>query len=182
VNFVSNITRPAGDPKVIATGSSSLGASDRLARALGWSSFGLGLMELVAPRRLTRALGMEGQENLVRLYGAREIGAGMLTLSLGKEVGLWSRVAGDTLDIATLALALRADNPKRRNAGIALVMVIAVTVLDVLGAQAVPVRHSRKHNPVRSYSDRSGFPQGLEVARKIGREAGGVQHYGLRPT
>jgi hypothetical protein len=170
VKFISNITRPPGDPKVIATGPSSLGAPDRLARALGWFSFGLGLVELLAPRRLTRALGMEGQENLVRLYGAREIGAGILTLSLEKEVGLWSRIAGDALDLATLAPALRRDNPKRQNAEIVLVMVLGVTLLDVVGALGVPARHSRKNNPVRSYSDRSGFPQGLDRARAAARD------------
>ena len=76
MKFISNITRPSGDPQVITTGPSSLSAHDRLARVLGWFSFGLGLVELLAPRRLTHALGMEGQENLVRLYGAREIGSG----------------------------------------------------------------------------------------------------------
>jgi hypothetical protein len=172
VNFISNITRPAGDPKVIATGPSSLGASDRLARALGWLSFGLGLVELLAPRRLTRALGMEGRENLVRLYGAREIGAGMLTLSLDKEIGLLSRMAGDALDLATLAPALRRDNPKRRNAEIALVMVFGVALLDVVGARAVPVRHNRRNKSLPNYSDRSGFPQGLDKARTAAWDKG----------
>jgi hypothetical protein len=172
VKFISNITRPSGDPQVITTGPSSLSAHDRLARVLGWFSFGLGLVELLAPRRLTHALGMEGQENLVRLYGAREIGAGMLTLSLDKEVGLWSRIAGDALDLVSLAPALRRDNPKRRNAEIALVMVLGVTLLDVVGARGVPVRHSRNNKPLAKYSDRSGFPQGLDKARAAARNKG----------
>src|SRR3954468_20552097 len=119
---VSNMTRAQGDPKVISTGPSSFGASDRLARNLGWFSFGLGALEIFAPERITRALGMEGQESLVRAYGFREVAAGMLSLSVEKKAGLWSRVAGDALDLATLMVGLRADNPKRGNVAMALVM------------------------------------------------------------
>jgi len=51
---------------------------------------------------VTRALGMEGHEGLVRAYGAREVSAGMLALFTERSLGLWSRVAGDALDIATV--------------------------------------------------------------------------------
>src|SRR5437763_8919891 len=119
---MSNIARSKGDPKVLSSGPGSLDATDRLARALGWFSIGLGLAELLAPRALTRALGMEGSEALVRAYGMREIGAGIMTLSPDKGLGLQSRVAGDALDIATLLAGLRGDNPKRDNVAIALAM------------------------------------------------------------
>jgi hypothetical protein len=59
---ISNIVRSRGDPKVIETGPSSFGASDRMARNLGWFSIGLGALELLLPERVTRTLGMEGQE------------------------------------------------------------------------------------------------------------------------
>src|SRR3954454_21665768 len=113
MNQIANIARSKGDPKVISTGPSSFGASERMARNLGWFSLGLGAMEILAPGRITRALGMEGQEALVRAYGFREVAAGMLSLSIEKRAGLWSRVAGDGLDIATLAAAFRDDNPKK---------------------------------------------------------------------
>ena len=170
LSSLSNITRSEGDPKVVSTGPSSLGASDRLARALGWFSIGLGLAEVLAPRTLTRALGMEGQEGLVRAYGVREIGAGLLSLSPDKQSGLWSRVAGDALDIATLMTALRPDNPKRDNVGIALAAVIGVTLLDVVGSAGVTARHTRIGNRQRDYRDRSGFPQGLAKARGAARD------------
>lgn len=78
---ISNIARSKGDPKVLHSGPSSLGAADRLAKALGWNSIGLGVAELVAPERFTRALGMEGKEGLVRAYGVRELGHGIVSLS-----------------------------------------------------------------------------------------------------
>lgn len=171
MNYISNITRSPGDPKVLQSGPSSLRTPDYSARALGWFSYGLGLAELAAPRYFTRALGMEGSEALVRAYGARELASGMLTLSLEKDLGLWSRVAGDALDIATVFTALRPSNPKRGNAVLALVMLAGITAMDVMSAQAIMARHMRKGGVSRrQLHDRSGFPQGLEKARGAARQ------------
>lgn len=164
MRMLSNITRTPGDPQVIETGPSSLAAVDRLGRALGWFSIGLGVAELVAPRRFTRALRMRGHEGLVRAYGAREIGAGVLSLSVDRNVGLWGRVAGDGLDAATLLTAWRSGNPKRGNVGVALAMVLGIAALDLMAAQGSAARHARGRHS-RDYSDRSGFPQGLAQAR-----------------
>src|SRR5690349_14311617 len=168
--YLSNIARSEGDPKVLRSGPSSLGASDRLGRALGWFSIGLGLAELLAPRRITRALGIEGQEGLVRAYGVREVSSGLLSLSVEKQAGLWSRVAGDGIDLVTLVTALRSNNPKRDNVGLALVMVLGMTLIDMLGAGSTSVRHSRTRGSVRDYRNRSGFPQGVEEARGMARD------------
>lgn len=106
-----------------------------MARGLGWFSIGFGTAELAATESLAEALGMEGKEDLIRLYGAREIGSGVACLGMTPPTGaVWSRVAGDLLDIATLAPYLSDDNPKRRNVGIALAAVVGVTILDVLTA------------------------------------------------
>jgi len=175
MSVVSNIARSAGDPKVVSTGPSSMGASDQLAKALGWFSVGLGLAELVAPHVITNALGMQGKEGLVRSYGAREIASGLLSLSPDKQAGLWSRVAGDGLDLATLMSGLRADNPKRDNVATAITMVLGITLLDIVGAQASTVRHTRRGQR-RMYSDRSGFPQGVAAARGAAAKALQARH------
>jgi hypothetical protein len=176
ITRISNIARYEGDPRILRAGPSARGGADELARALGWFSIGLGLAELLAPRRFTRALGMEGSEGLVRAYGLREIGSGVLSLSVDRGPGLWSRVAGDAIDLATLATAFRPDNPKRDNVGLALAAVVGVTLLDLLGAQGVAARHHRRPaaggagDRWRRYRDRSGFPQGVEKARGAARE------------
>lgn len=164
--FFSNITRPEGDPKVIDTGPSSFSSSDRLARNLGWFSIGLGIVELLAARKVTSALGMQGNENLVRAFGTREIASGVITLSVDKQAGLASRIAGDALDITALASAMRPDNRKRDNAAVALLMVAGVTFLDIIAMGATTVRHTPKRGQARDYGDRSGFPRGLEAARR----------------
>ena len=170
ISRLSDITRSKGDPKVLRTGPSSLSSADRLARGLGWFSIGLGLTELLAPRAITRTLGLQGQEGLVRAFGVRELGHGMLSLSVDKQAGLWSRVAGDVLDSATVLPALSPGNRKRGNAELAFVMLLGVTVLDILGAQGVSVRHRRQRGRSRSYADRSGFPQGVGRARGAARQ------------
>src|SRR3954467_4892620 len=167
VEKFSNVARAQRDPRVISTGPSSFGASDRMARNLGWFSLALGALEIFAPERITRALGMEGQENLVRAYGFREVAAGMLSLSVEKKAGLWSRVAGDGLDIATLMPALRDDNPKKGNVAIALMMVAGITLLDIVAARQVGARHARQNGPRRMYYERTGYPKGLAASRGI---------------
>jgi hypothetical protein len=164
---VSNIARSHGDPKVISTGPSSFGASDRMARNLGWFSLGLGALEILAPERITRALGMRGQESLVRAYGFREVASGMLTLSIEKKAGLWSRVAGDGLDIATLVANLRDDNPKKSNVAFGVMMVAGVTLLDIATANEVSARHARQPGSRRMYHDRTGFPKGAAASRGV---------------
>jgi hypothetical protein len=169
-DLTSKIARSEGDPKVVSAGPSSLGTSDWLGRALGWFSFGLGLAELLAPRQIARALGMEGKEALIRAYGVREIGAGILCLSIDTQSGLWSRVAGDGIDIATLLTGMRTGNPKRDNVMLALAVVLGVTALDVVAAQATTSRHRRNGAGPRSYSDRSGYPKGIESSRGAAKD------------
>lgn len=169
MSYVSNLVRSEGDPKVLSSGPSSLPTADRLGRALGWFSLGLGLTELIAPRALTRALGLDGHEALVRAYGAGEIGAGIVSLSTERSLGLWGRVAGDALDIATVMLAVGRNNPKRHNARVALTVLAGVALIDLVAAQAVTARHSRRPAE-RSYGDRSGFPKGAEAARGAARD------------
>lgn len=139
---------------------------DRAARLLGWFSLGLGLAELVAPKRITEAIGLEGKEGLVRAYGAREVAAGMTSLAVEADVGVWSRVAGDLVDIGTIAYAMRdADDRQKRNAGYALAAVVGITLLDAFVASQLTRQRSRSRGETRDYSDRSGFPGGVAQAR-----------------
>jgi hypothetical protein len=167
---VTNIARSEGDPKIIRSGPSSLRAVDRLGKGLGWFSIALGVAELVAPKRITRALGMEGKEAIVRAYGARELASGILSLSPDKQIGLWSRVAGDGLDAAALMTGLRDDNPKKQNVEIAMLMIAGITLLDIACAQGITARHSRNNGGRRMYHDRSGFPKGVQAARGAAKD------------
>lgn len=169
--FAQNARSP-GDPRVVSSGPSSRTATDSVGNLLGWFSLALGAVELAAPHVLTRWLGMRGQEGLVRAYGAREIAAGMASLSIDRQLGLWSRVGGDALDIATLISAYDDRNPRKQNVGIAIAALAGIALLDLISASAVTATHSRsaKHSTrkgtPKDFSERSGWPQGLEAARQ----------------
>ena len=143
----------------------------QLAQQLGWFSIALGAAELLATRRLTRALGMHGQEKLVRAYGVREIvkGIGILT-SPNPAPWMWSRVAGDALDLGTMAVAYPHSN-RRGTLAFAMVNVAAVTALDLLCAQELSATIERQDAPTRDYSARSGFPLGIEASHGAAKDA-----------
>jgi len=168
---MSDVTRSPGDPKVIETGPSSIKPADRFGRALGWFSIGLGLTELLAAPRLTKALGAEGREGFVRAMGARELVHGVLCLSVNNDYGAWTRVAGDMVDLAGLAAIYRDDNPKKGNVGMAIAAIIGCTVADLAAAQSIRSLHRRK-GPVRDYGDRTGFPKGRDYSQ--GKASGRV--------
>lgn len=167
-NF-TQISRSRGDPRVQHKGPSSRTAPDRLSKALGWFSIGLGVAEVLVPGRIARALGLGPMKGLVRAYGFRELAAAVPTLSVDKPLGLASRIAGDALDLGTLALALRPDNPKRGNAAIATALVVGITVLDIVAYLGVKAVHRRGPSARRDYSDRSGFPRGAQASRALAR-------------
>lgn len=141
-------------------------ATDTLARGLGIFSIALGIAEIAAPRTLARALGMKGQEGLIAGYGLREIAAGIgILASKDPTPWIWGRVAGDGLDLATLATALEGRNPQKKNVGIAMAAVAGVTALDVYCAQALSRESPHPLPPLQDYSDRTGFPHGVERSR-----------------
>jgi len=162
---ISNIVRSKGDPKIVQGGPSLKGPQDQLARALGWFSIGLGVVELFAPRRVTETLGMEGHETMVRAFGLREIVAGIMSLSVDKNAGLWARVGGDGLDAAALLSGLTADNPKKGNVALALLMVGGIAILDYRAAQDTKPRRPPPNTRRKLYPNRSGFPKGLAAVK-----------------
>jgi hypothetical protein len=167
---LTDIARSPGDPEIQQSGPSSSSASDRLARGLGWFSLALGAVELMAPGYITRTLGLNGKETLVRAYGARELAAGVPTLSVDSQAGLASRIAGDVMDIATLLPALGRHNPRRVNAFLALVAVGTVTALDCIALGGKSRVHSRDRGRTEDYSDRSGLPRGIAASRGLARQ------------
>ncbi len=108
----------------------------KIGRFLGWFSVGLGLTEVFKAYGLARSLGMVGKAGLLRLFGVREIVAG-IGLLFGSRLSpwLWFRVAGDALDLLTLASGLSPNNPKKKTVLAALGGVVGITLLDLACAQ-----------------------------------------------
>jgi hypothetical protein len=143
---------------------------DRIAKNLGYLSIALGLAELVAPKAICNAIGISGLDAIVRAYGAREIATGVAILtSHNPEPWIWARVAGDMADVATVATGLKKGNGKTDNNMLALSALAAVTVIDVVCASALGAEKGGRKTAITDYSDRTGFPGGLEAARGAAR-------------
>src|SRR3954447_15429151 len=149
----------------------SQSSHDKLAKTLGYFSIALGATELLAPRALCRAIGLNGLEPVVRAYGAREIATGVAILtSHDPAPWIWARVAGDMADIATVATGLQQDNPRKENSGLALAALAAVTLLDIACATGLSGEKGGLKTAVTDHSNRSGFPGGLGAAKGAARD------------
>ena len=137
-----------------------------VARGLGWFSIGLGVVQLLAPRQVSRFIGIQGiqgNEGMIRACGVREIitGVGILMTDNPKP-WIYGRVGGDALDLACLGWSVeRGREPV--NAAIALGAVAGVTAVDIGCAKALEAERTLVTE--WDYSDRSGFPAGAEQAR-----------------
>src|SRR5438874_6792718 len=130
----------------------------RLTNFLGWFSIGLGVTELIAPGALGNLIGVRSRpktRTVMRLYGLREIAAGIGILTQPRPAGwLWARVAGDGADLSSLAAALRSRRNDKGRVSFAMASVIGVTAADVYCAQQLSARNgsgaSKSTSVVRS--------------------------------
>jgi uncharacterized membrane protein len=111
--------------------------TERLTRALGWFSLGLGLAPIGVPERLSRQVGLDDSRTattVLRAVGAREFvhASGLL---LRHPLWVWTRVAGDAMDIAMLVTALsHRQGWRRRRTALATAAIVGITLTDVYAA------------------------------------------------
>lgn len=111
--------------------------SGELSRGLGWFSIALGAAELLAPRQVAQAIGVnDDHASLLRLMGVREIASGVgLLMQPNNPAWLQARVAGDALDLALLGAAMSGTYADRSKIAGAAITVAGVTALDVMAAR-----------------------------------------------
>lgn len=114
------------------------GSGEPLAQGLGWFSLALGVPQVVAPRVFSRLIGArsEGAKLPVRLVGIRELAAGAGILTQARPAGfIWSRLAGDAMDVGLLLAAMRSSEARRGRLAAATAAVAGVAVLDAISAR-----------------------------------------------
>ncbi len=121
--------RPRTDGRRIA------GSAKKRALGLGLFSLGLGSAEILAPRAVSRLIGMRptrrARATLVA-FGLREIAAGLGILARAQSpVWMWARVAGDVADMSALGRVLLWPRSDRGRTLLSLGSVLGVTLLDV---------------------------------------------------
>lgn len=131
-----------GERKTQQNGSGQSGplniSAEQLARGLGWFSIGLGLAEVLAPSVINKISGGRGRNTgFIRLFGLREIASGIAIFAQGKRpaAAVWSRVAGDALDLAALAAAFASPDTNKGRVAFATANVMTVAALDVICAR-----------------------------------------------
>ena len=117
---------------------------ESLADFLGVFSIGLGLAQVLAPETMSKICGIddaEGNKPVMRALGMREISHGVAVLSKQQpEKAMWSRVAGDALDLALLGKVMANPDNHRGRALFATANVLAVTALDVMAARQLSMQ------------------------------------------
>lgn len=123
-----------------------------LSRGLGWFSIALGLTELAIPRLLAKAIGIDPGGRtaaMLRAMGAREIAAGVAVLLQPQHpLPLWTRVAGDAVDLALLGYAARAKRTSTPRIAGAIAAVAGVTALDIFAGRRTQLARAQARRPV----------------------------------
>ena len=121
----------------------------KLSTGLGVFSLVLGAAQLLAFRKITRALEADGHEGLVKGFGVREVATGVGILAQpAASTGIWSRVAGDAMDLAALGFAA-SNAPRNKTVWGSVAFVVATTAVDVVTALGLD-RQTGKMAPTRN--------------------------------
>lgn len=94
---------------------------------------------MVAPGAVANLIGVRRSpktRTLLRIYGGRELAAGIGILAQRRPAGwLWARVGGDAVDLSSLASAMRSRGNERTRLALSMASVAGVTAADVYCAQ-----------------------------------------------
>ena len=112
---------------------------------LGYFSIALGLLEVAAPGRLARFLGVDNDaaRKTIFGFGIRELVAGgMLLRGPAVSTNVWNRVIGDVIDAGSLGVAATRSN---RKGALALAggIVLGAFIADLLTARALDRKTGR---------------------------------------
>lgn len=133
-----------------------------LTRGLAAFSIGLGIAQLLAPRKLAELIGInDDHDDLMRMLGARELASGLGIMQGKPGHFLAARVAGEFMDLGLLAAALRHPRNDRKKLMVAIGAVTAVTALDVVACLMQNQDHSEPGWRVR---DPAGYEGAISKA------------------
>ncbi|WP_075511859.1 SRPBCC family protein [Mycobacterium ostraviense] len=177
-------------------------ATATLARGLGGASLGLGLAEVLAPGKVAVLVGVADTDRsraVIRALGIRECGHAAALL-LGSPKLVWTRVAGDALDIALFgAGVLSRGRGARARSAVAAVALTGIAGADFYAAvraardgchrhgngtkhrslrAAVTVRRSPE-DVYRFWSDLEKLPSFMHHLRSVTARDGGRSHWAV---
>lgn len=136
---------------------------------LAWFSLALGVTQLLAPDTLMRLLGVRPSRqsrSAMQAIGMREVASGLGLMSRSKQTPwLWSRVAGDVMDLSLLGAGVGRRADDRVRATRAMFAVGGVAALDLYAA-------ARSQRSVKQRLAADGFaPQEETVSGPLAYES-----------
>lgn len=143
---------------------------ERIIKGLGWFSIGLGLVHLLAPRAVARATGMpEKRIGLMRMVGMRELASGFGILSRRQPaMWLWTRVAGDAMDLTILGLNAASPDARKSRVSAASLAVAGVAVLDVMTSMQQTQKSGMGSGMLSNLRDKAGALTGAAAEAAAG--------------
>jgi uncharacterized membrane protein len=120
--------------------------SRRIGAAIAIGSIGLGIAEILAPRLLSRVIGIRqtaATSTVMRVCGVREIvvGLGML-VQPQRALWAWARVAEDALDVALLYSMTQSRGNNRALVSASMALTTGALALDALRAVQLNAQNS----------------------------------------
>ena len=104
----------------------------RMAPGIGWFSIALGVLLLVTPKGVSRALGIDNRVTVLRVIGVREIVVGVGILRQPDPAPWqWGRVIGDIMDVTLMLLGVATGVFNRSRANPGTVGLLGATALDL---------------------------------------------------
>lgn len=108
-------------------------STEKLVKGLGAASFGLGLSEVLGAGKVAEMAGIDNSRRaraVIRVLGLRELGHAA-ALTFGPRQLVWTRVAGDGIDLALLRKGMTQGNGSRRRGTVSTAGLAAIAAADI---------------------------------------------------
>lgn len=131
------------------TNPSFMNTKTALVKGLGGASLGLGLSEVLAPAKVAALAGVDANGRtrpVIRALGLRECGHAAALL-FGPSKLVWTRVAGDALDLALLGVgAANQNGARRRRTAVSAAALVGIAAADLYAALRTTGNRGRHAN------------------------------------
>jgi uncharacterized membrane protein len=145
-------------------------SDEQLRQTFGWLSIGLGLAALLAPRGVGELTGIGARTGLLRAIGLRELAAGAGILGArDPSPWLWSRVAGDAMDLMVLgASSVNPVGRGRLRSAVSMAVVGSIAAADVVASRRLSSPASRSPQECYDYWRRlSNAPKFMSMIESV---------------
>ena len=141
------------------TNPSFMDTKTALVKGLGGASLGLGMSEVLAPAKVAALAGIDANGRtrpVIRALGLRECGHAAALL-FGPSKLVWTRVAGDALDVALLGVGAANHGERGRRTAVSAAALVGIAAADLYAALRTTRNGGRHANGSRHRTVRAAI-------------------------